>query len=76
MSSKGCFTVLCGEHVTSDSGTGIVHTAPAFGSEDYEICHKNDIIDPDDPCVSVDENGNMKPIIKEFAGMYVKDADV
>ncbi len=75
MSKRNCFQVLCGEHVTSDSGTGIVHTAPAFGAEDYEICRNYKIIDPEDPCVSIDENGNFKPIIKEYAGLYVKDAD-
>ena len=35
MQPKGCFRILLGEYVTSDSGTGIVHTAPAFGPEDY-----------------------------------------
>lgn len=35
MKPKGCFVVLCGHHVTDDAGTGIVHTSPAFGAEDY-----------------------------------------
>ena len=35
MSEKGCFKVLLGNHVTDDAGTGIVHTSPAFGAEDY-----------------------------------------
>jgi isoleucyl-tRNA synthetase len=35
MKPKGCFKILCGTHVTDDAGTGIVHTAPAFGAEDY-----------------------------------------
>lgn len=75
MREKGCFKVLCGDYVTSDSGTGIVHTAPAFGEEDYRICRKYDIIEPSDPCVSIDEDGNFKDLVKEFKGMYVKDAD-
>ena len=31
--------VILGEHVTLDSGTGIVHTAPGFGVEDFDVCH-------------------------------------
>ena len=61
--------------MTSDSGTGIVHTAPAFGEEDYRICRKYDIIEPSDPKVSIDEDGNFKDKISLFKGMYVKDAD-
>lgn len=68
MKSRGCFKVLCGKYVTSVSGTGIVHTSPAFGADDYQICRDYNIIDPEDPCVSVDENGNFLPIIKEFSG--------
>lgn len=33
----GCFKVLLGDFVTADTGTGIVHTAPAFGEEDYKV---------------------------------------
>ena len=64
-----------GDYVTSTTGTGIVHTAPAFGVEDYSICKQNKIIDPADPCVSVDENGAFKDNIKGYEKMYVKDAD-
>ncbi|MCL2694511.1 MAG: isoleucine--tRNA ligase, partial [Oscillospiraceae bacterium] len=49
--------VINGEHVTLDSGTGCVHTAPGFGVEDYEVCNSYkglfEIIVP------VDENGRM-----------------
>ena len=45
--------VILGDFVTTDEGTGIVHTAPAFGEEDYIICRENNIAfyQP------VDENG-------------------
>ncbi len=56
------------DYVVSGTGTGIVHTAPAFGAEDYDICMKNKIIDPESPCVSVDENGNFIDKITEFKG--------
>lgn len=75
MSKKGCFKVLCADFVTSDSGTGIVHTAPAFGADDYATCRKYDVIEPDDPCVSVDDSGNFMDVISDFKGKYLKDAD-
>ncbi len=46
--------VLNASFVTAEDGTGIVHEAPAYGEDDYELCKKNNI-----PVVSiVDENGN------------------
>ncbi len=46
--------VLAADFVTAEDGTGIVHEAPAYGEEDYELCKKHNI-----PVVSiVDENGN------------------
>lgn len=75
MEPKGCFKIICGNFVTSEAGTGIVHTAPAFGDEDYKICLKNKIIPPDDPCVCVDDNGHYLPIITDFAGKYIKEIE-
>lgn len=54
---QGCFRVLSGDFVTSDSGTGIVHCAPAFGAEDYKVCLKNKIIKADNPPCPIDANG-------------------
>ncbi len=46
--------VLAADFVTSDNGTGIVHQAPAYGEEDYELCKREQV-----PLVSiVDENGH------------------
>jgi isoleucyl-tRNA synthetase len=46
--------VLAADFVTADSGTGIVHEAPAYGEEDYELCKREGV-----PIVSiVDENGH------------------
>ncbi len=45
--------VLQADFVTADDGTGIVHEAPAYGEEDYDLCKREDV-----PLVSiVDENG-------------------
>lgn len=41
-------TIILGEHVTTDAGTGAVHTAPGHGLEDYEVCvkYKIDVLSP------------------------------
>ncbi|MDR0804297.1 MAG: isoleucine--tRNA ligase [Oscillospiraceae bacterium] len=55
--------VICGNHVTGGSGTGLVHTAPGFGVEDYEVCNQYkglfEIIVP------VDEKGRLTDIAGE-----------
>ena len=46
--------ILHADFVTTDDGTGIVHIAPAYGEDDYELCRKNDV-----PMLSlVDGDGN------------------
>lgn len=42
--SDTAFRVVADDYVTSDSGTGIVHCAPAFGEDDYRVCIGNHII--------------------------------
>jgi isoleucyl-tRNA synthetase len=63
--------IILGDFVTTDEGTGIVHTAPAFGEEDYLICRENDITfyQP------VDENGCFTEEVTPLKGVFVKDAD-
>jgi len=73
--ADGCFRVLVDPYVTSDTGTGVVHAAPGFGADDYRACVKAGIIRPDNPPVPIDENGRFLPIIKDFAGLPVKEAD-
>lgn len=56
------------DFVTTDSGTGIVHIAPAFGSDDYELSKKFDI-----PFIQhVSTSGVFKPEVIDFAGQHVK----
>lgn len=64
--SDGCFRVLCGEHVTNDSGTGIVHTAPGFGVEDYNCSLQNKIIRPDNPACPIDDEARFTSEIAEY----------
>ena len=42
--SDVAFKVVADDYVTSDSGTGVVHCAPAFGEDDYRVCIENHII--------------------------------
>lgn len=70
------FRVLAATYVTSDSGVGIVHQAPAFGEEDYNVAFQAGIISdtllPPNP---VDERGNFTAEVRDFAGVHVKEAD-
>jgi isoleucyl-tRNA synthetase len=59
------------EFVTTDSGTGIVHIAPAFGSDDYDLSIKNNL-----PFIQhVTTSGMFKSEVKDFAGQQVKPKD-
>lgn len=70
------FKVLNGTYVTADSGTGLVHQAPAFGEEDYQIAMDHGVInDKRLPPNPVDESGRFTAEVTDFAGVYVKTAD-
>lgn len=70
------FRVIGADYVSDDSGTGIVHQAPAFGEEDFDCCLKNGIIKSDTPPPNpVDDDGNFTTEVTDFQGQYVKDAD-
>ncbi|KAH7320312.1 tRNA synthetases class I-domain-containing protein [Stachybotrys elegans] len=70
------FRVLNGTYVTADSGTGIVHQAPAFGEEDYNVAMESGVINekrpPPDP---LNDTGHFTEKVRDFAGMHVKEAD-
>ena len=72
--ATGAFRVVSDGYVTSDSGTGIVHQAPAFGEDDYRVCLENGIIAKgvDVPC-PVDANGRFTADVPEYAGKHVKE---
>ncbi|MDF2529363.1 MAG: Isoleucyl-tRNA synthetase, partial [Gammaproteobacteria bacterium] len=59
--------ILLGSHVTTDTGTGLVHTAPAHGVEDYQVCKKYHI----EPINPVGNNGCYLPDVEIFAGKFV-----
>ncbi|MBZ4189622.1 isoleucine--tRNA ligase [Niabella beijingensis] len=63
------FRVMTGDFVTTEDGTGIVHTAPAFGADDYKVGKKNNI----GILTLVDREGKFIDGTGEFSGRYVKD---
>ncbi len=73
------FRVIPADFVTTEDGTGVVHTASVFGADDFRACKENDV-----PSVMVlDENGTEAPLVNkqgkfvaqvsDFAGQYVKE---
>ncbi len=68
---KGDFRIIPETTVSNEDGTGVVQTAPAFGEIDFYACQREGI----GLVCPVDENGRFTPEIKEYAGLFVKDAD-
>ncbi len=64
--------VICGDHVTLESGTGCVHTAPGHGVEDFEVCQNYDDIPI---IVPVDADGKMTELAGEFEGLTTDEAN-
>jgi isoleucyl-tRNA synthetase len=69
--SRGAFRVIAEDSVSLDEGTGIVHSAPAFGEVDFYACKKAGI----EHVAPVNSNGQFTDQIPEYAGYFVKDAD-
>ncbi|MBK8716761.1 MAG: class I tRNA ligase family protein [Deltaproteobacteria bacterium] len=65
------FRVVTADYVSTDAGTGIVHQAPAFGEDDYEVGRREGL-----PLVNpVSLQGIFDARVTDFAGQHVKDAD-
>lgn len=76
---KNAFRVIPGDFVTTEDGTGIVHTASVFGADDFRVAQQNNV-----PAVMVkDEQGKDTPLVDkkgkfvtevtDFAGKFVKE---
>jgi len=63
------FRILLGDFVTTEDGTGIVHTAPAFGADDYRVGKKYNI----GILTMVDRQGKFVDGLGEFSNRYVKN---
>jgi isoleucyl-tRNA synthetase len=78
---ENAFRVISGDFVTTEDGTGIVHTAPTFGADDALVAKQATPEIP--PLLVKDDNGNLVPLVDlqgrfrpelgEFAGKYVKN---
>ena len=79
--SENAFRVISGDFVTTEDGTGIVHTAPTFGQDDAVVAKQATpeippllVLDKDgNPVPLVDLQGKFRPELGEFAGKYVKN---
>jgi len=69
--NKPAWYIGLADYVSMSDGTGIVHTAPAFGQDDYSLGHKYDL-----PFVQpVDAEGKFTSVVTPWAGVFVKAAD-
>ena len=69
---EGAFVVISGDYVTTDSGTGLVHQAPAFGEEDYKAFQAAGL---EAFACPVSLHGEFTDEVPDFAGRHVKEAD-
>ena len=78
---ENAFRVISGDFVTTEDGTGIVHTAPTFGADDAKVA--KEAVPEIPPMLVLDENGNPVPLVNlqgkftshtgVYAGKYVKN---
>ncbi|ESU29128.1 isoleucyl-tRNA synthetase [Flavobacterium limnosediminis JC2902] len=78
---ENAFRIISGDFVTTEDGTGIVHTAPTFGADDAKVAKEASPEVP--PMLVLDENGNPVPLVDlqgrfvsqmaELGGKYVKN---
>ncbi len=78
---ENAFRIIAGDFVTTEEGTGIVHTAPTFGADDAKVAKEAEPEVP--PMLVMDENGTLVPLVDlqgkfrhemgEYAGKYVKN---
>jgi isoleucyl-tRNA synthetase len=79
--SENAFRVISGDFVTTEDGTGIVHTAPTFGADDAKVA--KEAIPEVPPMLVLDENGTPVPLVNlqgkfidglgNYSGKYVKN---
>ena len=71
LAGKGAFRTRVADYVSIEEGTGIVHTAPGFGEDDYNLLRNTDV-----PTVCpMDAEGRFTEEVTDYAGVFVKEAD-
>jgi len=69
---ENAFRVVTGDFVTTEEGTGIVHTAPTFGADDYRVAMANNI----PPLIVIDKDGNSQPLVDKKGRFFrLEDLD-
>jgi isoleucyl-tRNA synthetase len=71
LAAEGGFRVVSAKYVSIEDGTGVVHTAPAFGEDDAETGHREGLPHPN----PVDHEGKFNSEIHDFEGRNVHDAN-
>ncbi|MBQ8251265.1 MAG: isoleucine--tRNA ligase [Alphaproteobacteria bacterium] len=73
LKESGCFKVLSGEFVSVEDGTGVVHIAPGFGQDDFDVCRA---LNSEFPVVCpVDEAGCFTAEVPDYQGQQVFDTN-
>ena len=71
LNTEKSYKVISADFVTTEDGTGVVHTAGMYGEDDYEVCKENDL-----PLIhTVSEDGKFNPLVPEFEGRFVKETE-
>ena len=68
---NGAFRIFAGDFVTTEDGTGIVHTAPGFGEDDYIVLKETKIT----TVCPIDDECKFTSEVADYKGKFVKDAD-
>ncbi|MCA4774056.1 isoleucine--tRNA ligase [Wolbachia endosymbiont of Mansonella perstans] len=69
--TKNAFRVFIADYVTAEDGTGVVHTAPGFGEEDFYLCQSHDIL----AICPIDNGGKFTAEVLDLAGIHVFDTN-
>ncbi|MBT4136210.1 isoleucine--tRNA ligase [archaeon] len=71
LQNENSHKVILADFVTTEDGTGVVHTAGMYGEDDYELCKNNNI-----PLVhTVGEDGKFNELVPQWEGKFVKGAE-
>jgi len=71
LQNENSHKVILGDFVTTEDGTGVVHTAGMYGEDDYVICKKNNI-----PLIhTVEQDGKFNELVPQWTGKFVKGVD-
>ena len=71
LQNENSHKMISADFVTTEDGTGVVHTAGMYGEEDYEVCKEHNL-----PLIhTVNPDGKFNELVPQFEGKFVKSAD-